>query len=131
VQVLHEAQQMFKDGRSRKRDIPLSEKMLPGEDARTAAIRGIREELGSLVTSDMQIHAQARSDVEVKESVSASYPGLLCEVRQPHALTWCAVGLVSNSALTTAVHELCYMDTGAPQAVNPMSMTGETQSLSK
>jgi hypothetical protein len=79
LQILHEAEQIFPDGRRRRRNIPLSEKLLPGESAYDAAARGITEELGDMaqgVTLGRQLPATS------KVAKSESYPGLQCKVRK-------------------------------------------------
>ena len=51
-QYLYEAKQELQDGRTRVRDIMLSEKLVGNENVLTAAERGLREELGSVLGSD-------------------------------------------------------------------------------
>ena len=81
-QVLYEAFQLLPTGSKRPRDLPLSEKMFPGENWKDAAARGIREELGPILPTDPQIDIEVdtykRTD-EKKES--QSYPGLQTNVR--------------------------------------------------
>jgi len=78
---LVEASQIFSDGRTRKRGLPLSEKMFPGEDALEAAERGIVEELGSAIHEKRAlwpIELEADSLVQWAETRrSKSYPDLL------------------------------------------------------
>lgn len=57
TQVLTEAKQQLPDGRVRSRGIPLSEKLLPGEDWREAALRAVAEELGSALQEGWQAQA--------------------------------------------------------------------------
>jgi hypothetical protein len=79
LQILHEVEQTFPDGRRRRRNIPLSEKLLPGESAYDAAARGITEELGDMaqgVTFGRELLATS------KVAESESYPGLQCKVRK-------------------------------------------------
>lgn len=49
TQVLMEAQQTLPDGRVRRRALPLSEKLVAGEEWRIALPRAIQEELGSVL----------------------------------------------------------------------------------
>jgi hypothetical protein len=44
--VLYEERQVLPDGRERRRNLPVSEKLLGGEGWREAALRAVREELG-------------------------------------------------------------------------------------
>lgn len=53
-QVLTEAKQQLPDGRTRSRGLPVSEKLLPGEGWREAALRAVAEELGSALPADWQ-----------------------------------------------------------------------------
>jgi hypothetical protein len=79
-QVLHEAKQFFADGRSRCRNIPLSEKLLPNEDAVTAARRGILEELGGVISGPDAICLSNQWHSTCAGRVSKSYPGLKSNV---------------------------------------------------
>lgn len=81
VQVLHEAEQIFADGRRRRRGIPLSEKLLPGESAEEAARRGMIEELGSAITSTSILSVGATAAPETTTERSQSYPALRSQVR--------------------------------------------------
>ena len=87
MQVLHEKEQIFPDGRRRERNIPLSEKLLPGEDPVAAARRGIAEELGSKAIADSAIEVQGEYTTSVERSLSPSYPGVWSVVR-PSAVPW-------------------------------------------
>ena len=74
---------MFADGMRRQRNIPLSEKLLPGESALAAARRGIAEELcGSVSDSGEGLEVTDTGRVETKREVSQSYPGLMSQVRE-------------------------------------------------
>ena len=55
----------------------LAEKMHPGEDVGKAAIRGVKEELGEVLTDETRIEVEMES-LDVSEEVveSASYPTL-------------------------------------------------------
>lgn len=70
---LREDRQVFKDGRTRKRDLATSigEKMLPGETPADAARRALSEELG--VTKFALSRKLSRS---TQERTSSGYPGL-------------------------------------------------------
>lgn len=80
-QILYEAFQVLPTGSKRERNLPLSEKMLPGEQWKEAAARGIREELGPVLPPEAEINVEEdtykRTD-EKKES--QSYPGLQTNV---------------------------------------------------
>ncbi|RYR34179.1 hypothetical protein Ahy_A10g048919 isoform A [Arachis hypogaea] len=83
---LVEAYQELSDGNVRKRGRPLSEKMKPNEDPESAAVRAIREELGSVIIGGgeagvIEVEDIVRIDpnsyeMRVEEKVSDSYPGL-------------------------------------------------------
>jgi hypothetical protein len=95
---------VFEDGRRRHRGIPLSEKMLPSEDAQTAARRGIAEELGSALGSsgcDDAVHVRDRGEPTQEHSISPSYPGSPARCvaragRRPHRWPACAVCVVTR-----------------------------------
>ena len=71
---LLEIAQEFGDGRTRRRLMPPSEKLLAGESARTAAHRCLFEELN---LGPAEAHfLTAHADVQETESNSPSYPGL-------------------------------------------------------
>lgn len=72
---LYEAYQEFLDGRRRSRDLfGLSEKIKPGEDLDTAAVRALQEELG---INSSQVAVQLDPEQKVEEKESPSYPGLV------------------------------------------------------
>lgn len=73
--ILIEAAQTFRDGGSRQRSIPPTEKMLPGESVATAAIRCVREELG--ITVDERALVPGTHTVAENARYSQSFPGLL------------------------------------------------------
>ncbi len=77
--ILTEVAQLLATGETRTRRLPPSEKMLPGEDAKTAAYRCTREELGVPRGSCRIIpgtHTEASRTGE-----SPSYPGLVTRYR--------------------------------------------------
>lgn len=77
-QTLVEERQVFPDGRERCRGLPLSEKMLRGEEWLEAAYRGIQEELGTVLTSESQVILKEETHfTEFEQNYSKSYPGLL------------------------------------------------------
>lgn len=53
--TLTEARQVLPNGSQRARALPLSEKMLPGEVWEVAAVRGVREELASVLPPHPQV----------------------------------------------------------------------------
>lgn len=88
LQTLVEVAQSFDDGRRRVRNLPLSEKLKPGEDPCVAAERGIREELGNHIgpSTEITVHIDPEHPhCEHSQSVSKSYPGLLSNVRSHSA----------------------------------------------
>ena len=75
--VLVEASQILPDGRERRREVLLAEKMIGGELWQDAAMRGIAEELGSIL-GDV-LYARLKEDthsVRTAAHESPSYPGL-------------------------------------------------------
>nr|KYP38614.1 hypothetical protein KK1_040139 [Cajanus cajan] len=85
AKFLVESHQELSDGNVRKRGRPLSEKMKPNEDPESAAVRGILEELGSVVAAANAFYSRVEDIVtihpnsyqmRVEERDSASYPGL-------------------------------------------------------
>ncbi|KAE9587275.1 hypothetical protein Lal_00004531 [Lupinus albus] len=80
--VLIESHQELSDGNVRMRGRPLSEKMKPGEDPESAAVRAVKEELGSVIGDGCgDNHDIVRIDMnsyemKVEERNSDSYPGL-------------------------------------------------------
>ena len=85
-EILYEALQIMPPlGIERRRNIPLSEKMFPGEHWRDAARRGVQEELCSVLVENAEIsidNATYMKSEEKKES--QSYPGLVTNVRRMH-----------------------------------------------
>jgi len=76
--VLHELSQIFPDGRERKRNLLLSEKMKAGEDPTEAAYRGILEELETVLVESSEIDMVGDSLVKKQErNTSPSFPGLM------------------------------------------------------
>lgn len=78
-----ESHQELSDGNVRKRGRPLSEKMKPNEHPESAAVRAIREELGSVIGSDPETEVcdivaidPNSYEMRVEERDSGSYPGL-------------------------------------------------------
>lgn len=71
---LKEFEQIFKDGRTRRRSMKssVSEKMKSGEDPLESAVRGVAEELGITVQKEQ---LQDGKDISFNGD-SASYPGL-------------------------------------------------------
>ena len=55
IQVLFEEEQILPDGRSRKRNVALSEKLIGGEDWRHAVDRAVQEELGSILPNGYKV----------------------------------------------------------------------------
>lgn len=77
---LVEAKQILPGGRVRERNLLLSEKMLPDEDPFDAAIRGIREELGSILPENPEITILKNTySTSMEQHASTSYPGLCTE----------------------------------------------------
>ncbi|CAL0327521.1 unnamed protein product [Lupinus luteus] len=77
--VLIESRQELSDGNVRMRGRPLSEKMKPGEDPECAAVRAVKEELGSVIGGgfDDVVRIDPNSyEMKVEERNSDSYPGL-------------------------------------------------------
>jgi hypothetical protein len=74
---LKEDRQVFKDGRVRKRNLPVSvaEKMQSGEDPLLSAVRGIKEELQIEIEKSQ---LEKSDDIDFKGG-SLSYPGLRTE----------------------------------------------------
>ena len=67
----------------RLRNIPLAEKFIPGETVEQAAMRGIKEELGSFFeeeTSHVEVFSSTKK-VVYEEKSSQSYPRLLTRYR--------------------------------------------------
>ncbi|XP_031495306.1 uncharacterized protein LOC116260910 [Nymphaea colorata] len=75
--VLIESHQELSDGSVRSRCRPLSEKMKAGETIREAAIRAVREELGSVLVSPDGVRVLMDSySRKIEERDSGSYPGM-------------------------------------------------------
>jgi hypothetical protein len=72
--TLTEVAQLLATGETRTRGLPPSEKMLPGEDAETAAYRCVAEELGVARGSCRIVPGTLSEASHAKES--PSYPGL-------------------------------------------------------
>lgn len=75
-QELIEAHQEMENGHFRSRNRPLSEKIKCGESVKMAALRGIREELGSLGESQNVTLFADTYATEKLERISGSFPGL-------------------------------------------------------
>lgn len=110
--VLVESHQELSDGNVRKRGRPLSEKMKPFEDPEAAAVRAVKEELGSvifgrvgeIVRIDMNSY-----EMKVEERNSDSYPGLPgCYVL--HTLSATVEGLPEGDFCTFEVDEYGHVD---------------------
>ncbi|HRO25773.1 MAG TPA: NUDIX domain-containing protein [Promineifilum sp.] len=71
--ILIEIEQEFADGRRRVRMRPPSEKLVRGEEPRTAAIRCLKEELG---LSSAEVTVGADHEITEESVDSPSYPGL-------------------------------------------------------
>ena len=74
VAILIDSEQIFKDGRCRKRNIPPSEKMLPGETFVDAAQRCLVEEL-HIKPQNITIYPETHKMRQERRD-SYSYPGL-------------------------------------------------------
>jgi hypothetical protein len=80
--ALYEATQILPTGIERPRNLPLSEKMLPSENWREAVIRGIDEELGSILVPNPDVSIDDTTYMKTEEvKESQSYPGLQTNVR--------------------------------------------------
>lgn len=105
--VLVESHQELSDGNVRKRGRPLSEKMRPNEDPESAAVRGVLEELGSVIGSgngDIVRIDPNSYEMRVEERDSGSYPGLPgCYVL--HTLSATVEGLPEGDFCTYEVDE--------------------------
>ncbi|KAK7317071.1 hypothetical protein RJT34_00996 [Clitoria ternatea] len=105
---LVESHQELSDGNVRMRGRPLSEKMKPNEDPESAAVRAIREELGSVIegseVGDIVTIDPNSYQMAVEERDSASYPGLPgCYVL--HTLSAQVEGLPEGDFCTYEVDE--------------------------
>jgi len=85
VWALYETKQKFcRDGRVRDRNRPLAEKKRPDEEPAAAALRGVVEELGSVMSRDQLEGAVASlDDIEQwdETNFSSSFPGLMTRYR--------------------------------------------------
>ena len=54
-QILFEEEQILPDGRSRRRNVALSEKLIGDEDWQDAVLRAVQEELGSILPSGYEV----------------------------------------------------------------------------
>ena len=54
--MLHEEYQILPNGVKRARDVPVAEKMKAGEAWQAAVMRAVKEELGSVLPPDHQVH---------------------------------------------------------------------------
>jgi hypothetical protein len=54
-QTLVEAQQILPNGNVRQRERPLSEKLLPGERWQEGVMRGVKEELGTVLPTEPEV----------------------------------------------------------------------------
>mmetsp|Transcript_22305 Transcript_22305/g.56751 ORF Transcript_22305/g.56751 Transcript_22305/m.56751 type:complete len:244 (-) Transcript_22305:867-1598(-) len=77
-QILYEDEQILPDGRSRRRNVTVSEKLIADESWKDAVPRAVREELGTVLPPDYEISVQEETYRQLEEySASMSYPGLL------------------------------------------------------
>ncbi|XP_050877440.1 uncharacterized protein LOC127081198 [Lathyrus oleraceus] len=112
--VLVESHQELSDGRVRERGRPLSEKMKPNEEPEMAAVRGIKEELGSVIGEETEVCDIVTIDpnsyvMRVEERNSGSYPGLPgCYVL--HSLNATVEGLPEGDFCTYEVDEYADSD---------------------
>ena len=115
--ILIESHQELSDGNVRKRGRPLSEKMKPDEDPETAAVRAIKEELGSVIgwsdagflISDIVRIDPNSYEMKVEERNSDSYPGLPgCYIL--HTLNARLEGLPEGDFCTYEVDENSHFD---------------------
>ncbi|CAJ2641837.1 hypothetical protein L195_g015704 [Trifolium pratense] len=107
--ILVESHQELSDGEVRERGRPLSEKMKPNEEPESAAVRGIKEELGSVIGAETEVCDIVTIDpnsyeMRVEERNSGSYPGLPgCYVL--HILNATVEGLPEGDFCTYEVDE--------------------------
>jgi len=86
-QTLYESHQVLPTGVKRSRNLPLSEKMLPGEEWREAVVRGIQEELGPVLPPEAKVIIDEDSYYKQEEQKdSQSYPGLATTVSDACAM---------------------------------------------
>ncbi|KAG2493574.1 hypothetical protein HYH03_008093 [Edaphochlamys debaryana] len=77
-QILFEDEQVLPDGRSRRRNVPVSEKMVVNEPWHVALHRAVAEELSSALPPDYEVTYYKDSYfLRTEYSSSMSYPGLL------------------------------------------------------
>ncbi|GLI61734.1 hypothetical protein VaNZ11_004160 [Volvox africanus] len=77
-QILFEDEQVLPDGRSRRRNVPVSEKMVANESWLAALDRAVKEELSSALPEDYKVTLLEDSYfLRTEYSSSMSYPGLL------------------------------------------------------
>lgn len=77
-QVLFEDEQVLPDGRSRRRNVAVSEKMVCGEPWLAALHRAVKEELSSALPPNYQVTPLENTYfLRTEYSSSMSYPGLL------------------------------------------------------
>lgn len=76
-QLYETKQTLCRDGRTRPRNRPLAEKLRPGEKVEECCVRGVREELGSLVGLTSHVTIREGSMQQWEETrMSRSFPGL-------------------------------------------------------
>mmetsp|Transcript_20982 Transcript_20982/g.45944 ORF Transcript_20982/g.45944 Transcript_20982/m.45944 type:complete len:252 (+) Transcript_20982:215-970(+) len=76
-QILFEEEQILPDGRSRRRNVPVSEKLIGSEPWRNAVSRAIHEELGTALPLDYNVTVfDDTYRLLTEHSSSLSYPGL-------------------------------------------------------
>lgn len=103
-QQLIEAQQVLPSGAVRRRGLPLSEKMLPGEEWKDAMRRGVMEELGSIIAPEASLQIVESTYVKREErKESQSYPGLQTLV----SIRYCLTSLCPSGVIFTRC-ALCY-----------------------
>ncbi|KAG2444337.1 hypothetical protein HXX76_001093 [Chlamydomonas incerta] len=76
-QILFEDEQVLPDGRSRRRNVPVSEKMVANEPWHEALDRAVKEELSSALPEDYKVTLLEEPFMRTEYSSSMSYPGLL------------------------------------------------------
>jgi hypothetical protein len=82
--ILMEKEQILVDGRTRKRSLPLAEKVIVGEDLINATRRAIQEELEFIDNSteplahSFEIMESSLQLLSSESKESASYPNLIC-----------------------------------------------------
>lgn len=101
------------DGNVRKRGRPLSEKMKPNEDPESAAVRAVKEELGSVIgeseVCDVVTIDPNSYEMRVEERDSGSYPGLPC-CYVLHSMNATVEGLPEGDFCTYEVDEYADSD---------------------